>query len=55
MLLPLIVMGLQSWLLINNPLVPDFIVKDPKEAPVWEIVGMRIQICTCQLVKKGVN
>jgi hypothetical protein len=31
--------GPQSWLLISNPLVPDFVVKDPKQSPVWEITG----------------
>lgn len=28
-----------SWLLINKSLVPDFVVADPKAAPVWEITG----------------
>ncbi|EGD81001.1 ligase III [Salpingoeca rosetta] len=29
-----------SWLVINkSDLVPDFIVPDPKKAPVWEITG----------------
>jgi DNA ligase 3 len=27
------------WLLINKSLVPDFIVKDPKKSPVWELTG----------------
>ncbi|XP_077998506.1 DNA ligase 3-like [Glandiceps talaboti] len=28
-----------GWLNVNKSLVPDFIVKDPKQAPVWEITG----------------
>lgn len=28
-----------SWLLINKALTPDFVVKDPKAAPIWEITG----------------
>ncbi|XP_038060939.1 DNA ligase 3-like [Patiria miniata] len=28
-----------SWLNISRGLVPDFVVKDPKKAPVWEIMG----------------
>ncbi|BFZ23274.1 hypothetical protein BsWGS_26312 [Bradybaena similaris] len=28
-----------SWLHINKPLTPDFVVADPKKAPVWEIIG----------------
>ncbi len=29
-----------SWLVIaKNDLVPDFVVADPKLAPVWEIIG----------------
>lgn len=28
-----------SWLNVNKTLVPDFVVKDPKKAPVWEIMG----------------
>ncbi|XP_042298572.1 DNA ligase 3 [Sceloporus undulatus] len=28
-----------SWLKINKNYYPDFIVPDPKEAPVWEITG----------------
>lgn len=28
-----------SWLDVNRTLVPDFVVKDPKKAPVWEITG----------------
>ncbi|KAL3861294.1 hypothetical protein ACJMK2_007333 [Sinanodonta woodiana] len=27
------------WLDVKKSLVPDFVVKDPKKAPVWEIVG----------------
>ncbi|XP_013101415.2 DNA ligase 3 [Stomoxys calcitrans] len=30
---------LPSWFLCNKPLVPDFIAKDPKVMPVWEITG----------------
>lgn len=28
-----------SWLIVNKPMVPDFIAKDPKRQPVWEITG----------------
>ena len=28
-----------SWLEINKSLVPDFVVKDPKKSPVWELTG----------------
>lgn len=28
-----------AWLRIKKPLIPDFIVYDPKESPVWEIGG----------------
>ncbi|GFO42469.1 DNA ligase [Plakobranchus ocellatus] len=28
-----------KWLHINKPLTPDFVVADPKNAPVWEIIG----------------
>ncbi|XP_020612106.1 DNA ligase 3-like isoform X2 [Orbicella faveolata] len=28
-----------SWLNIHRSLVPDFIIEDPKKAPVWEITG----------------
>eukprot|EP00794_Sanderia_malayensis_P006365 gene6365-7097_t len=28
-----------SWLDVKRSLVPDFIVEDPKKAPVWEITG----------------
>ncbi|KAK3581407.1 hypothetical protein CHS0354_016266 [Potamilus streckersoni] len=27
------------WLDVKKSVVPDFVVKDPKKAPVWEIVG----------------
>ncbi|XP_071109964.1 DNA ligase 3-like [Haliotis cracherodii] len=27
------------WLNIKKPLTPDFVVTDPKKAPVWEIIG----------------
>ncbi|XP_061386573.1 DNA ligase 3-like [Musca vetustissima] len=30
---------LPTWFLCNKPLVPDFIAKDPKVMPVWEITG----------------
>ncbi len=30
---------LPSWIRLARGLVPDFIVKDPKTAPVWEITG----------------
>ena len=28
-----------SWLDIKKPLVPDFVSRDPKNSPVWEISG----------------
>ncbi|KAH9495827.1 DNA ligase 3 [Bulinus truncatus] len=28
-----------NWLYLNKPLCPDFVVKDPKKSPVWEIIG----------------
>ncbi|TPP65437.1 DNA ligase [Fasciola gigantica] len=28
-----------SWLHVSKQLIPNFVVKDPKEAPVWEIIG----------------
>ncbi|CAH1775808.1 unnamed protein product [Owenia fusiformis] len=28
-----------SWLRINKNVLPDFVVADPKKAPVWEITG----------------
>ncbi|XP_077970657.1 DNA ligase 3-like isoform X1 [Styela clava] len=28
-----------KWLLLNRQYVPDYIVEDPKSAPVWEITG----------------
>lgn len=28
-----------SWLNIHRSLVPDFVIEDPKKAPVWEITG----------------
>ncbi|XP_071841382.1 DNA ligase 3-like isoform X2 [Apostichopus japonicus] len=28
-----------SWLKINKSQVPDFVVQDPRKAPVWEIIG----------------
>lgn len=28
-----------NWLHVNNPMVPDFVAKDPKNQPVWEITG----------------
>lgn len=30
---------LPSWLRCSRALVPDFVVKDPKKAPIWEITG----------------
>lgn len=30
---------LPEWIECSRSLVPDFIVIDPKEAPVWEIAG----------------
>jgi len=28
-----------GWLKINRTMVPDFVVKDPNDSPVWEITG----------------
>ena len=28
-----------GWLKINRTMVPDFVVKDPEQSPVWEITG----------------
>ncbi|XP_053981861.1 DNA ligase 3 [Hylaeus volcanicus] len=28
-----------SWLRVNKPMIPDFVAKDPKKQPVWEITG----------------
>ncbi|CAL1532894.1 unnamed protein product, partial [Lymnaea stagnalis] len=28
-----------KWLYLNKPVTPDFVVRDPKKAPVWEIIG----------------
>lgn len=28
-----------NWLHVNKSLIPDFVVKDPKESPIWEIIG----------------
>ncbi|XP_033107614.1 DNA ligase 3-like isoform X2 [Anneissia japonica] len=28
-----------SWLRVHKNLVPDFVIKDPKASPVWEIIG----------------
>ncbi|XP_071946182.1 DNA ligase 3-like isoform X2 [Antedon mediterranea] len=28
-----------KWLRVHKNLVPDFVVKDPKASPVWEIIG----------------
>ncbi|APG58354.1 DNA ligase [BeAn 58058 virus] len=28
-----------NWLIINSIHYPDFIIKDPKSSPVWEIIG----------------
>ncbi|XP_059161186.1 DNA ligase 3-like isoform X2 [Physella acuta] len=28
-----------KWLNIKKPLTPDFVVADPKKAPVWEVIG----------------
>ncbi|XP_070172675.1 DNA ligase 3 isoform X2 [Polyergus mexicanus] len=30
---------LPSWLHANKPMVPDFVARDPKKQPVWEITG----------------
>ena len=29
-----------DWLVINKSLMPDFIVKNPKKSPVWELTGI---------------
>lgn len=31
--------GLPRWLDVKPPLTPDFVVKDPNAAPVWEVTG----------------
>lgn len=31
--------GLPSWLCVHSSLVPDFVVRDPTQSPVWEIAG----------------
>ena len=31
-----------DWLVVNKSLVPDFVVKDPKKSPVWELTGAEI-------------
>lgn len=28
-----------DWLVLNKSMIPDFIIKDPKKAPVWELTG----------------
>jgi len=28
-----------AWMNVNRNMVPDFVVRDPKESPVWEITG----------------
>ncbi|XP_071147828.1 DNA ligase 3-like [Mytilus edulis] len=28
-----------NWLNVNKNLIPDFVVKDPKKSPIWEIMG----------------
>lgn len=28
-----------DWLVINKTMVPDFLIKDPKNSPVWELTG----------------
>ncbi len=28
-----------DWLVVDKSLIPDFIVKDPKKSPVWELTG----------------
>lgn len=28
-----------SWLRANKPMIPDFVARDPKKQPVWEITG----------------
>ncbi|CDI97581.1 hypothetical protein EmuJ_000136850 [Echinococcus multilocularis] len=30
-----------KWLNVSRSLVPDFVVKDPKKSPVWEITGAK--------------
>ncbi|CAL7941000.1 unnamed protein product [Xylocopa violacea] len=30
---------LPSWLRANKPMIPDFVARDPKKQPVWEITG----------------
>ena len=28
-----------DWLVLNKSMIPDFVVKDPKKSPVWELTG----------------
>ncbi|XP_011309542.1 DNA ligase 3 isoform X2 [Fopius arisanus] len=28
-----------KWLIVSKPMVPDFLARDPKKQPVWEITG----------------
>ncbi|CAF0763628.1 unnamed protein product [Brachionus calyciflorus] len=28
-----------DWLVVNKSMIPDFVVKDPKKSPVWELTG----------------
>jgi hypothetical protein len=47
---------LPSWIRCSRALVPDFIIIDPKSAPVWEIAGTVIDniyiiIFRCRIFK----
>ncbi|CAL8079661.1 unnamed protein product [Calicophoron daubneyi] len=35
-----------TWLNVAKPLVPDFVVSDPKKAPIWEITGAEFSRAT---------
>ena len=35
-----------KWLKVDASRVPDFVVKDPKKSPVWEITGAEFSVST---------
>lgn len=37
---------LPKWLQCARSLVPDFVMSDPKSAPVWEITGLLLYGCS---------
>jgi len=44
-----------DWLLIFNPMVPDFVVKNPRKAPVWEISGAEFTATTRHTSQIGIR